>query len=210
LPQAFAYIVPADRDVISKKQELYWASQGNESHFKFVHVPAGRYFVLVNPDDSEDPDFPYRRTFHPGVHDREKATVITLRAGEQIKDADIRLQQEFAPRHVSVRVAWADGNAVRSFVYIVAKGTANPKLKSDTSTDARKTVGDLKLVPTEAYEVHAELTCRYADERSVGPGANFTSNKTDINPEDGHNELTLTIPATACPVIKGKTLVTAP
>jgi hypothetical protein len=41
---------------------------------------------------------PHRRTFHPGVHDRSAATIINVRAGEQINDADIWLQQQFAPQ----------------------------------------------------------------------------------------------------------------
>lgn len=208
LPHAFVYIVPADRPVLPKKPDLYWVSQGKEGHFKFVHIPPGRYLVYVNPEDSLDPDFPYPRTFHPGVHDRESATVITLGAGEQVQGADIRLQRQFAPRHVRVRVEWADGGAIRSFVYIVANGTSNPELESDASTDVKEPVGDLKLVPNESYEVHAELTCRYIDARSMGPGANFTSNKVRLKPGDGQEELTLTIPATACPEIQGKTLAT--
>src|ERR1022692_3401467 len=106
LPHAFVYIVPAAAKVLPKERQLYWESQGKEGFFKFVHIPPGEYLVLVNPDDSETAEFPYRRTFHPGVHDRSAATVITLRAGEQIRDADIRLQQQFAPRHLSVRVTW--------------------------------------------------------------------------------------------------------
>ena len=66
-----------------------------DGFFRFVHIPPGEYLVLVNPDDSQTADFPFRRTFHPGVHDRSAATVITVRAGEQIKDADIWLQQQF-------------------------------------------------------------------------------------------------------------------
>lgn len=208
LPHAFVYIVPADEKALPKERQLYWVSQGKEGFFKFVHIPPGQYLVLVNPDDSQNPAFPYWRTFHPGVHDRESATVITLRAGEQVKQADIRLRQQFAPRHLSVRVTWADGRLIKNFVYIVAKGTANPELTSDASTDTRASVGDLKILPNEPYEVQAELTCRYADERSVGPGATLKSNRVYLTPEDGRTELTLTIPATTCPVIQGKTLVT--
>lgn len=208
LPHAFVYIVPAAAKVLPKERQLYWESQGKEGFFKFVHIPPGEYLVLVNPDDSQTAEFPYRRTFHPGVHDRSAATVITLRAGEQIRDADIRLQQQFAPRHLSVRVTWADGRSIRNFVYIVAKGTANPKLMSDASTDIRASVCDLKILPNEPYEVQAELNCRYADERSEGPGATLKSAKVYLTPDDGRTELTLTIPATTCPVIPGKTLVT--
>jgi hypothetical protein len=208
LPDALVYIVPADRDVLPKGSSLYWESQGKEGYFKFVHIPPGRYYVLVNPDDKQQPDFPYRRTYYPGVHDREEAAVITVRASEQVKDIDIRLQQLFVARHVSVRVKWADGSAIRSFVYIAARGITNPEQRSTASTDARARVADLKLVPTEAYQVQAELTCRYADDRSVGPGARLVSSTVYVKPEDGQNELTLIIPAKACPAVQGKTLVT--
>ena len=94
LPHAFVYIIPAALKVLpQERRQLYWESQGKEGFFRFVHIPPGEYLVLVNPDDSQTADFPYRRTFHPGVHDRSAATVITVRAGEQIKDADIWLQQ---------------------------------------------------------------------------------------------------------------------
>ena len=44
--------------------------QGKQDFFKFVHITSGEYLIVVNPDDSLDPKFPYRRTFFPGVHDR--------------------------------------------------------------------------------------------------------------------------------------------
>jgi hypothetical protein len=206
--EAFAYIVPADKNVIPKERQLYWESQDKEGFFKFVHIPPGEYLIVVNPDDSRNPRFPYKRTFYPGVHDRALAEIITVHGGEQIKDADIRLEQQFTSRHVNVRVKWADGRLIKNWVYIVANGTANAELKSDVSTDAKADVGDLKLVPTEPYEVHAELTCRYADDRSVGPGAHLRSNNVYVRPDDGQKDLALTIPATACPEIPGKTLVT--
>jgi hypothetical protein len=124
-PHAFVYIVPASEKVLPKQRQLYWESQGKEGFFKFVHIPPGEYLILVNPDDSRTPEFPYRRTFHPGVHDRASAAIITVRAGEQIKDADIRLEQQFTARHLTVRVTWADGRLIKNFVFVTAKGTAN-------------------------------------------------------------------------------------
>ena len=118
--EAFAYIVPADKNVIPKKRQLYWESQDKEGFFKFVHIPPGEYLIVVNPDDSQDPSFPYKRTFYPGVHDRAAAKIIAVHGGEQIKDVDIRLEQQFTPRHVNVRVKWADGRLIKNWVYIVA------------------------------------------------------------------------------------------
>ena len=203
------YIFPADQKVLPKQRQLYWQSQGEEGFFKFVHIPPGQYLILVNPDDSQNPEFPYRRTFYPGVHDRASAAIITLRAGEQIKDADIRLEPGFAPRHLTVRVTWADGRLIGDSVFVVAKGTVNPAAMSYASRpDMKASVFDLSILPNEPYEVEAELTCRYADERSIGPGAKLKSNRVYLGPREDRTELFLTIPAKACPDIPGKTLVT--
>ena len=209
LADAFVYIVPVDQQPLTSKRQLYWASQGKEGFYEFVHIPQGQYLVLVNPEDSLSPDFPYRRTFYPGVHDRASATVIAVHAGEQIRDADIRLEQQFLPRRFTVRVTWADGSLIKGFVHIEAKGTANPKALSDIrQPDLKASVIELSVLPNEPYEVEAELICRYADERSNAPGAALKSNRINLVPGDGRAELTLTIPATACPEIPGKTLVT--
>ncbi len=209
LKSAFAYIVPADKNVLPKQRQLYWEYQGEEDFFKFVHIPPGEYVIVVNPDDDLDPKFPYRRTFFPGVHDRAAATTITVRAGEQVKDADITLDQQFAPRQVTVRVTWADGRLVKDSVFVKAKGTTNPRALSDArQPNLKASVIALSVLPDEHYDVEAELTCRYADEQSLGPGAKLQSNKIHIAPGDGQNEVLLTIPATSCPQVPGKKLVT--
>jgi hypothetical protein len=201
LASAFAYIVPVVEKVLPK--------QGKQDFFKFVHIPPGEYLIVVNPDDSLDPKFPYRRTFFPGVHDRASAATITIRGGEQIKDADIRLEQQFAPRHLAVRVTWADGRLIQNFVFVTAKGTANPDAMSDTrQPDLKSSIIELGVLPNEPYEVEAELTCRYADERSVGPGAKLKSNKIHLAPGDDQKELLLTMPTTSCPEVNGKRLLT--
>jgi len=207
LPHAFVYIIPADEKVIPKERHLYWESQGKGGFFKFVHVPEGQYVIVVNPEDARDPAFPYQRTFYPGVHDRATASIISLKGGEQIKDVDVRLEQQFAARHLTVRVTWADGRLVTDFVHVTAKGTVNPAVRASTrQPDLKAAVIDLTTLPDETYEIEGELICRYFDERSSGPGARFKSNKIMLGPEDKRTELLLTIPATACPVIPGKTL----
>jgi len=209
LKSALAYIVPASEKGLPKERQLYWTYQGKHDLFKFVHIPPGEYLVVVNPDDSLDPKFPYRRTFYPGVHDRGSARIITIRGGEQIRNADIRLEAQFTPRHVTVRVVWSDGRLIKDFVFVQAKGTADASAMSDASQpDLRESILDLSVLPDEPYEVEAELICRYADERSEGPGARLKSNKVYLRPEDQAKEVLLTMPTTACPEIPGKTLVT--
>ena len=204
LRSAFAYMVPAEEKVLPKQGQLYREYQGKEDFFKFVHIPPGEYLIVVNPDDSLNPEFPYRRTFYPGVHDRVSAAIITIHGGEQVRGADIRLEQQFTPRHLTARVTWADGRLIRDFVYVVAKGTVNANAMSNPETAS---VVRMSVLPNEPYELEAELTCRYADERSVGPGVTLKSNKILLGPGDDRKEIFLTIPAVSCPEVPGKKLL---
>ncbi len=173
LPEAFVYILPVEESVIPKAQQLYWEFQDKKGFFKFVHIPPGRYQIVVNPDDSRSPGFPYRRAFYPDAHERDSAGVVTLHEGEQISGVDIRLGQRLAQRHLRVRVTWADGRVIRDLVFVTAKGTADPAATSDArQLDLKASLLELTVLPEEPYEVEAELICRYADERSTGPGAN--------------------------------------
>lgn len=210
LLNAFVYIVPAGGTVLPKRRELYGELQGKEEFFKFVRIPPGEYLIVVNPDDSLDPKFPYRRTFFPGVDDRASAAIITIRGGEQIKDVDIRLVQQFAPRHLTARVTWADGRLIKDFVFVTAKGTTNPDAMSDTTQpNLKASIVELSVLPNEPYEVEAELICRYAGGQILSaPGARLKSNKIYLAPGDDQKELRLMIPATACPDLPGKKLLT--
>jgi hypothetical protein len=209
LPHAFVYIVPADTKELPKERQLYWESQGKEGFFKFVHIPPGQYLILVNPDDARKPEFPYPRTFYPGAQDRASAGTVIIRGGEQITDVDIRLKEQFTPHHLTVRVTWADGRLIRDFVFVQAKGTVNPDALSYTSQpDMKASVVDLSILPNEPYDVEAQLICRYADDRSVGPGKTLKSNKVHLGTGEGRTDIFLAIPATACPEVPGKTLLT--
>ena len=209
LPHAFVYLVSADQEVLPAERDLYWESQGKEGFFKFVHIPPGNYLVVVNPDDLRKPDFPYRRTFYPGVHERGSAAVITLRGGEQIRNADIRLSPAFLPRRLPVRVTWADGRLIRDYVSVTAKATSKPSALSHIrQKDSNASIIDLSVDPGETYEIEARLTCRYADLQGVGPGATLKSAKVYLAPDDRQTEVLLVMSVTACPVIPGKEILT--
>lgn len=93
LPSVLVYIVPAAVKQLPKRRQRYGESQGKKGYFEFVHIPPGEYLVFVDPSDMPTAGSPSRKTFYPGVHDRSKATVITLRAGEEIQNVDIRLRE---------------------------------------------------------------------------------------------------------------------
>jgi hypothetical protein len=210
LRQALVHIVPFDQELPSKARQSYAVGQGKQGFFKFVHLPPGEYLILVNPEDRQDPAFPYGRTFYPGVHDRALAGIVRIRAGEQIQNADIRLERRFEPRRVIVRVTWADGRLIRASVFVSAKATGNPSAMADVrQPNARGSGFELALVPNEPYKIEADVSCRYADGRGSGPGATLRSDPVYFGAADERTELSLIIPATACPEIPGKTLLTS-
>ena len=92
LPYARVYILPAGKNLPRDENQLYSVGQGKQGYFKFLYLPPGRYTILVNPSDKARPDFPYSRTYYPGVRDQASAGIITLKEGEQIKGIDVRLK----------------------------------------------------------------------------------------------------------------------
>ncbi len=106
------------------------------------------------------------------------------------------------------RVTWADGRFIRDFVFVTAKGTGDATAMADArQPDLKTSIVELSVLPDEPYEGEAELTFRYADERSLGPGEKLKSNKIHLAPDDDRKELLLTIPATSCPEVVGKKLL---
>lgn len=205
LSYARVYIQAADQNLPSEEFKRYSASQTQESLYKFVHLPPGRYLLTVNPDDKQDPSFPYSRTYYPGVADRESARVLTIQNGEQIVDADIRLKPKFEPRRLAARVTWSDGRVIQDFVFLRATAISAPDVTAATrQPDLKRAEFDVQLHPRESYRIGAQLTCRYTDGRAFGPGATLRSNEVVVRPNDGLNEISLTIPAAACPSIPGK------
>ena len=97
---------------------------------------------------------------------------------------------------------------IRDFVFVTANGRNGDAMSDARQPDLKASVIELSVLPNEPYEVEAELTCRYADERSVGPGAKLKSNRIHLAPGDDQKELSLTIPASSCPEVPGKKLLT--
>jgi hypothetical protein len=99
---------------------------------------------------------------------------------------------------------------IKDFVFVTAKGTANPDAMSDArQPNLKASIIELSLLPSEPYEVEAELTCRYADERILsGPGAKLKSNSVHLAAGDDRKEILLTIPVMSCPEVPGKKSLT--
>lgn len=69
-----------------------WVMTEEDGSFELTNVPRGRYQLVVNlTGDPEDGANLYPRTFHPGVGDRARASIIELGGGEWLAVQDFKL-----------------------------------------------------------------------------------------------------------------------
>jgi len=86
-----------------------------EGRYSFKGVAPGRYVLAVNLvryPQAGDPTDSYPRTFYPGVAEASRAEVVTLGAGESLKDRDIVVPSPRAECAVNGVVVWQDGSPV--------------------------------------------------------------------------------------------------
>ncbi len=107
-------LVKADALDSESLNERY-ARTDAEGRYAFQSIPPGRYLLAVNyrrfPEPG-DPTSAYPRTFYPGVAQAAQAEVITIGAGEVVKDRDLVLPPRRAASVVEGVVVWEDGSAV--------------------------------------------------------------------------------------------------
>jgi 5-hydroxyisourate hydrolase-like protein (transthyretin family) len=107
-------LVDAD-DPDVEKHNSHLERTDDEGRYKFSGVPPGCYLLAVNLNRYPQPDDrtnAYTRTFYPGVADAAQAEAISLGAGEELKDRDLRVPQARAESTVKGVVVWADGTPV--------------------------------------------------------------------------------------------------
>jgi hypothetical protein len=109
-----------------------WGFQGPKGDFEFDHVGPGEYILVFNRMNRKDPNSPFPRAFYPGAPDPSAATPITLKDGQQLLKADIRLKEEdgYPTREIRVKLKWKNGRPPGE-VYVTAKAAdgENPAAK---------------------------------------------------------------------------------
>jgi hypothetical protein len=87
----------------------------DQGRYSFSGLPPGRYLLALNLNRYPQPNDPtdaYPRTYYPGVTDISKAEIITLGAGENLRDRDLLLPARRAPSVIRGKVVWDDGTPV--------------------------------------------------------------------------------------------------
>lgn len=92
------WLISPELDVSVRANLMHsmWVITDEGGNFELTNVPRGRYQLVINltGDTAEDNTHGHPRTFHPGVKDRARASVIQLGGGEWLTVPDFRLGRE--------------------------------------------------------------------------------------------------------------------
>jgi hypothetical protein len=88
------WLISPELDVSVRANLMHsmWVVTKADGSFELTNVPRGRYQLVVNlTGDADDNAYGYGRTFHPGVEDRARASVVELGGGEWLALRDFKL-----------------------------------------------------------------------------------------------------------------------
>jgi len=118
VPNASVQLVSVEREGMSKRQIMlsfdmsYYARTDNAGYYQFRKVPPARYYLGVNLEEEPRGEFPFPRTYYPGVTEPLKAMVIVLGDGESLEGYDLPLPPPIPVRQIDGVFLWSDGRPV--------------------------------------------------------------------------------------------------
>jgi hypothetical protein len=181
---------------------MYWDHQNEEQDFfEFHGLAPGSYILVFNDEDRPDPDMPFPRTFYPGVTDWRLAAPITLAAGQEFLNADIRVAGEIPTREITVRVFWnGKPPAEEDFVFLSVSIAGGNRPDHIGWKEASPGVYRVRLFRHEAYQFVAWKACYNADDQN----SRFTEDprterKIVRGDDDKTSSITLSYSGPSCP-----------
>ena len=71
--------------------ERHWCHDltDKKGRFRINSVKAGKYILILNPENKLTQEMPFPRLYYPGVTEREKATTISVKHGQSLNNLNI-------------------------------------------------------------------------------------------------------------------------
>jgi hypothetical protein len=178
-----------------------WGFQGPKGEFEFDHVGPGDYILVFNRTDRKDPNSPFPRAFYPGVANQSETSVIALKDGEQLLQANIQMVQGYPTRKIRVQMKWKDGRPPGE-VTIMAKADEG---ENPAAQRIGEGIYDFTLLQSSRYTISAwedldpqRLSQRRGKETCNIPARIDADSALVDGSDTDKNEVTLTFPSTAC------------
>ncbi|HEY4837213.1 MAG TPA: hypothetical protein VIH72_01310 [Candidatus Acidoferrales bacterium] len=142
----------------------WWEFQGDQkAYFEFDHVTPGTYVIVFHNSNRSDPDIPFPRTFYPGTPDRQTALPIIVGDGQQILDADIRVNGGSPTRIITVHVKWTEDPTPDDVYVTVHASVGDSPLPSKRSPG----VFEVSVFRDAHYTIFAEQFCGHRQEGNM-------------------------------------------
>lgn len=152
-PQPRMSLFPLDENenfIPYRAVEERWAYR-DKYEFYFPVVPAGKYLLLINPNNCPYPNNGIPTMFYPGADERSGAKIITVREGEQLVLEDFRSRPMLRERWISGAAFFADETPAAGVTVRLLDGNMNKcsNFFSETKTDE---AGRFRIRGFESYE----------------------------------------------------------
>lgn len=169
--------------------EVWMGSQESDTgYFKFNHVAPGDYIIIYNDEDRLAPDWPFHRTFYPGVSDFAHAGRIHVGAGDHLTNIDFRVTGGRSTRPILVRLVTASGK-LPDIRYVEARGDDG---SSPTEDELSPGVYRIQLFKDARYTLQGKAYCSATNQQEQ-------TQATVVDAADGGpSEVTLTFPGPGC------------
>jgi protocatechuate 3,4-dioxygenase beta subunit len=109
MPRVCLNLMPKD-----KPAESNWIFDctDEQGRYEMKDIPPGEYLINVNYHNKISSDEPFPMTYYPGVFEKEKATIVTITAGDHLEDRDIHIPSQEARRVIKGVLLYSDGRPV--------------------------------------------------------------------------------------------------
>ena len=137
LPNVSLKLTPKDKP--NTKDTWKYDYTDAQGRYKLDEIPPGEYLIVVNYHGKISSAEPFPAAYYPGVFEREKATVITLAAGDRLEGYDIHIPAQEATRVIRGVLLYSDGHpVVDESVNFIADGVKEGyDGEAGTQTDAQ-------------------------------------------------------------------------
>ncbi len=110
MPSVCLELVPADKTASGYFRKFDCTEK--DGAYEINEIPPGNYLIILNKEDRLSGRTPFHTLYFPGVSDKGKATVITLKAGAKLENYNIYVPSQIPTVTIQGKLLFSDGHPV--------------------------------------------------------------------------------------------------
>ena len=109
LPKVCLALMPKDQ---AAANNWIFDCTDEQGRYQMKEIPPGQYIIVVNYHGKISSNEPFPTAYYPGVFEKEKATVLTITAGDHLENYDIHITAQEARKMIKGELLYSDGRPV--------------------------------------------------------------------------------------------------